>query len=65
MGFFAVAAIVAVFAIATVCVVMGWLDRRGRRRAARTIATGHGLPPDVAASLDRARRRAKRPDSAP
>jgi len=47
------------------CVVWGWFDRRSRRRAARRIAAGDGLPPEVAASLDRARRRAKPTDAGP
>jgi len=47
------------------CLIWGWLDRRGRRRAALGIAAGDGLPPEVAASLDRARRRAKPTDAGP
>lgn len=64
MGWYLAAAAALAVSALVGCSLWGWFDRRGRRRAARGIAAGRGLPPEVAASLDRARRRAK-PSNSP
>ena len=62
-----VGVVVVILGAVACCGLTLWthLDRRNRRRSAQHIQDGRGLPPDVAASLDRARRRAGRSSSGP
>ena len=60
-----VGAVVVILGLVAGCGVALWagLRRLRRRRFAEHIRDGRGLPPEVAASLDRARRRARRSSS--
>ena len=62
-----VGVVVVILGLGAACGLALWasLKRRRRRRSAQQIQEGRGLPPEVAASLDRARRRARRSSSRP